>query len=136
MLENRYLYSSFVDSYGREVLARYFFESEFINIPGTEMNLEVDAEHWATYENDNIALFHHEQFIQVFQSLDKMASNYLEFVIDSRNSDYSPTSNNLDEALIETAEEFIEKEISLNLKGRLKLIWDLILGKKINILKY
>ena len=104
MLENRYLYSSFVDSYGREVLARYFFESEFINIPGTEMNLEVDAEHWATYENDNIALFHHEQFIQVFQSLDKMASNYLEFVIDSRNSDYSPASNNLDEALIETAE--------------------------------
>ena len=127
MLENRYLYSSFVDSYGREVLARYFFESEFINIPGTDMSLEVDAEHWATYENDNIALYHHEQFIQVFQSLDKMASNYLEFVIDSRNSDYSPASNNLDEALI---------EISLNLKGRLKLIWDLILGKKINILKY
>jgi hypothetical protein len=65
-----------------------------------------------------------------------MASNYLEFVIDSRNSNYSPTSNGLDEALIETAEEFIEKEISLNLKGRLKLIWDLILGKKINISKY
>ena len=29
MLDNRYLYSSFVDAYGREVLARYFFESEF-----------------------------------------------------------------------------------------------------------
>jgi hypothetical protein len=38
--------------------------------------------------------------------------------------------------LIETAEEFIEKEISLSLKGRLRLIWDLILGKKINVLKY
>ena len=136
MLENRYLYSSFVDSYGREVLARYFFESEFINIPGTDMSLEVDAEHWATYENDNIALYHHEQFIQVFQSLDKMASNYLEFVIDSRNSNYSPASNGLDEALIETAEEFIEKEISLTFKGKVRLIWDLIRNKKVYISKY
>ena len=81
MLENRYLYSSFVDAYGREVLARYFFESEFINIPGTDMSLEVDAEHWATCENDNLALYHHEQFTEVFQPLDKMASNYLNFVI-------------------------------------------------------
>jgi hypothetical protein len=136
MLENRYLYSSFVDAYGREVLARYFFESEFINIPGTDMNLEIDAGDWATCENDNLALFHHEEFLKIFVPLDKIASNYLEFVIDSINSDYSPASNNLDEILIETAEEFIEKEISLNLKGRLKLIWDLILGKKINILKY
>jgi hypothetical protein len=136
MLENRYLYSSFVDSYGREVLARYFFESEFINIPGTEMSLEVDAEHWATCENDNLALFHHDQFTEVFQPSDKMASNYLEFVIDSRNSDYSPASNGLDEALIETAEEFIEKEINLSLRGRIGLIWDLVLGKKITISKY
>jgi hypothetical protein len=57
-------------------------------------------------------------------------------VIDSRNSDYSPASNSLDEALIETVEEFIEKEISLSLTGRLRLIWDLVLGKKINISKY
>jgi hypothetical protein len=136
MLENRYLYSSFVDAYGREVLARYFFESEFINIPGTDMNLEIDAGDWATCENDNLALFHHEDFLKIFVPEDKVASNYLEFVIDSINSDYSPNINNLDEMLIETAEEFIEKEISLNLKGRLKLIWDLILGKKINISKY
>jgi hypothetical protein len=136
MLENRYLYSSFVDAYGREVLARYFFESEFINIPGTDMSLEVDAEHWVTCENDNLALYNHEQFTQIFQSQDKMASNYLEFVIDSINSNYSPITNNLDEVLIETVEEFIEKEISLSLKGRWRLIWDLILGKKINIHKY
>jgi hypothetical protein len=136
MLENRYLYSSFVDAYGREVLARYFFESEFINIPGTDMNLEIDAGDWATCENDNLALFHHEEFLKIFVPLDKIASNYLEFVIDSINSDYSPASNNLDEILIETAEEFIEKEISLSFMGRLRLIWDLILGKKINIFKY
>jgi hypothetical protein len=65
-----------------------------------------------------------------------MANNYLNFVVDSRNSDYSPVSNNLDEALIETAEEFIEKEISLSFKGRLRLIWDLVLGKNITISKY
>jgi hypothetical protein len=125
-----------VDAYGREVLARYFFESEFINIPGTDMNLEIDAGDWATCENDNLALFHHEEFLKIFVPLDKIASNYLEFVIDSINSDYSPASNNLDEILIETAEEFIEKEISLSFSARLRLIWDLILGKKINILKY
>ena len=61
---------------------------------------------------------------------------YIEFVIDSINSDYSPITNDLDKVLIETAEEFIEKEISLSFKGRLRLIWDLILGKKINIHKY
>jgi hypothetical protein len=136
MLENRYLYSSFVDAYGREVLARYFFESEFINIPGTDMNLEIDAGDWATCENDNLALFHHEDFLKIFVPEDKVASNYLEFVIDSINSDYSPNINNLDEMLIETAEEFIEKEISLSLNARLRLIWDLILGKKISISKY
>jgi hypothetical protein len=42
----------------------------------------------------------------------------------------------LDESLLETAGEFIEKEISLSFRERLKLIWDLILGKKINISKY
>ena len=136
MLENRYLYSSFVDAYGREVLARYFFESEFINIPGTEMSLEVDANHWAIYKDESIDLFQHDSFVDLFMPVDKVATNYLEFVIDSINSNYSPTNNSLDEVLIETAEEFIEKEISLSLRGRLRLIWDLVVGKKINISKY
>jgi hypothetical protein len=136
MLDNRYLYSSFVDAYGREVLARYFFESEFINIPGTEMSLEVDANHWAIYKDESIDLFQHDSFVDLFMPVDKVATNYLEFVIDSINSNYSPTNNSLDEVLIETAEEFIEKEISLSLRGRLRLIWDLVVGKKINISKY
>jgi hypothetical protein len=136
MLENRYLYSSFVNSYGQEVLARYFFESEFVNIPGTEMNLEVDAEFWAIYFLDNISLLSHEDFLNNYQPLDRVANNYIEFVIDSRSAEYIPSSNNLDEVLIETAEEFIEKEISLSFKGRLRLIWDLVSGKKINILRY
>ena len=136
MLDNRYLYSSFVDAYGREVLARYFFESEFINIPGTEMSLEVDSNHWAIYKDESIDLFQHDSFVDLFMPVDKVATNYLEFVIDSINSNYSPTNNSLDEVLIETAEEFIEKEISLSLRGRLRLIWDLMVGKKINISKY
>jgi hypothetical protein len=136
MLDNRYLYSSFVDAYGREVLARYFFESEFINIPGTEMSLEVDANHWAIYKDESIDLFQHDSFVDLFMPVDKVASNYLDFVIDSINSNYSPTNNSLDDVLIETAEEFIEKEISLSLRGRLRLIWDLLVGKKISISKY
>jgi hypothetical protein len=136
MLENRYLYSSFVDAYGREVLARYFFESEFINIPGTEMSLEVDTNHWVVCIDESLDLFQHNSFIELFEPSDKISKNYLEFVIDSINSEYSPIVNNLDEVLIETAEEFIEKEISLSLRGRLRLIWDLMVGKKINISKY
>jgi len=136
LLDNSYVYSSFVDAYGCDVFARFFFESEYINIPGSDMSLEVDSGDWATCENDNLALFHHEEFLKIFAPVDKVASNYLEFVIDSINSDYSPITNNLDEVLIETAEEFIEKEISLSFGARLRLIWDLILGKKINISKY
>jgi protein tyrosine/serine phosphatase len=136
MLENRYLYSSFVDAYGREVLARYFFESEFVNIPNTEMSLEVDAGNWATFENDNLALYKHDQFLEIFNPVDRVAKNYLEFVLDSISSDYVPMGDNLSEALIETAEEFIEKEISLSFISKVKLIWDLVLGKKIYISKY
>jgi hypothetical protein len=136
MLENRYLYSSFVDAYGREVLARYFFESEFINIPGTEMSLEVDNNHWVVCIDESLDLFQHNSFIELFEPSDKISKNYLEFVIDSINSEYSPIVNNLDEVLIETAEEFIEKEISLSLRGRLRLIWDLIRNKKVYISKY
>lgn len=136
MLENRYLYSSFVDAYGREVLARYFFESEFVNIPNTEMSLEVDAGNWATFENDNLALYKHDQFLEIFNPVDRVAKNYLEFVLDSISSDYVPMGDNLSEALIETAEEFIEKEISLSFKSKVKLIWDLVRGKKIYISKY
>ena len=41
MLENHYLYSTFVDAYGREVLARYFFENDYVNIPNTEMKMAI-----------------------------------------------------------------------------------------------
>jgi hypothetical protein len=100
------------------------------------MSLEVDANHWAIYKDESIDLFQHDSFVDLFMPVDKVASNYLDFVIDSINSNYSPTNNSLDDVLIETAEEFIEKEISLSLRGRLRLIWDLLVGKKISISKY
>ena len=138
MLKNRYLYQSFVNTYGAEVLAKYCFESELIEIPHTEMFLEVDAGMWIVFtdETESIDLAFHEDFIANFSPVNKIASNYLEFVTDSISSDYSPVTNNLDEVLIETAEELVEKEISLTFKERVRLIWDLILGKKINISKY
>lgn len=138
MLKNSYLYQSFVNTYGAEVLAKYCFESELIDIPHTEMFLEVDAGMWVvfTQETESIDLTFHEDFLANYSPVDKIASNYLEFVTDSISSDYSPFVNNLDEMLIESVEEFVEKEISLTLKQRMRLIWDLILGKKINISKY
>ncbi len=138
MLKNSYLYQSFVNTYGAEVLAKYCFESELVDIPHTEMFLEVDAGMWVvfTQETESIDLTFHEDFLDNYSPVDKIASNYLEFVTDSINSDYSPFVNNLDEMLIESVEEFVEKEISLTFKQRMRLIWDLILGKKINIYKY
>ncbi len=138
MLKNSYLYQSFVNTYGAEVLAKYCFESELIDIPHTEMFLEVDSGMWVvfTQETESIDLTFHEDFLANYSPADKIASNYLEFVTDSINSDYSPFVNNLDEMLIESVEEFVEKEISLTFKQRMRLIWDLILGKKINIYKY
>jgi hypothetical protein len=138
MLENRYLYQSFVNTYGVEVLSRYCFESELVTIPNTDMYLQVEAEMWIIYSDvtESLDLIHHKDFISNYTAQDKIANNYLEFVVDSINSDYSPVVNNLDEVLIETAEKFIEKEISLSFGARLRLIWDLISGKKINISKY
>ena len=138
MIRDQYLYQSFISSYGVKVIAKYCFESELVTIPATEMFLEADPGVWVVYTEDLESLFlvTQEDFIDNYVAENKKASNYLEFVIDSINSDYTPVINILDESLLETAEEFIEKEISLTLKERVKLIWDLIVGKKINISKY
>jgi hypothetical protein len=136
MLENHYLYSTFVDAYGREVLARYFFESDYVNIPNTEMKMEVDPNHWVTVENDNLSLYFHDDFLNIFVPADKFATNYLNFVIDSINSDYRPGTDDITDIVLSVAEELVEKEISLTFKGKVRLIWDLIRNKKIYISKY
>lgn len=95
-------------------MAKYCFESELIEIPHTEMFLEVDAGMWIVFtdETESIDLAFHEDFIANFSPVNKIASNYLEFVTDSISSDYSPVTNNLDEVLIETAEELVERNQS------------------------
>jgi hypothetical protein len=102
------------------------------------MYLEAEDGVWVVYTSDEESLFlvSHEDFLINYAPQDKKASNYLDFVVDSVNANYTPIANMLDESLLETAGEFIEKEISLSFRERLKLIWDLILGKKINISKY
>lgn len=138
MIREQYLYQPFKNIYGIDFIAKYCFESELVDIPDTEMYLEVDPGTWVVYTKDLVSLYlvSHEDFIVNYVPSEKFSSNYLEFVIDSISSDYTPVINILNESLLETAEEFIEKEISLTLKERIRLIWDLILGKKINISKY
>ena len=138
MIREQYLYQPFKNIYGIDFIAKYCFESELVDIPDTDMYLEVDPGNWVVYTNDLISLYlvSHEDFIVNYVPSEKFSSNYLEFVIDSISSDYTPVINILDESLLETAEEFIEKEISLTLKERIRLIWDLILGKKVNISRY
>lgn len=136
MLENRYLYSTFVDTYGHEVLARYFFENDFVNIPNTEMRMEVDPNHWVTVDNDNLSLYFHDDFVVYFQPADKFAVNYLNFVNDSISSGYRPGTEDISDIVMDVAEELVEKEINLTFKNKVRLIWDLITGKKILISKY
>ena len=123
MLKNSYLYQSFVNTYGYEVQAKYCFESELVEIPNTEIYLEVDSGMWVIYseDTDNIDMIFHEDFLANYNPVDKIATNYLEFVVDSISSDYSPVTSNLDEVLIETVEEFVEKEISLSFAAYLEL---------------
>lgn len=119
--------------------ARYCFEPELITIPGTKASLEVPSNTWIAYDNekDNLYTFTFDQFADLYLASDKKSQKYYEFVNDSYKNDYLPYNENIFDFLVdEVKEELLEKEISLTLQGRLRLIWDLILGKKINISKY
>ena len=121
------------------IKARYCFDSEMVKIPSTDAYLEIQKDTWLAFdeENDNLMTFTYDQFVDIYIPSDKRTQKYFEFISDSVKNEYHPTTENLFDVLIEEVkEEFFEKEISLTLRGRLRLIWDLILGKKINILKY
>ncbi len=121
------------------IKARYCFDSEMVKIPSTDAYLEIQKDIWLAFdeENDNLMTFTYDQFVDIYLPSDKRTQRYFEFISDSVKNEYHPTKENLFDVLIEEVkEEFFEKEISLTLQGRLRLIWDLILGKKINILKY
>jgi hypothetical protein len=121
------------------IKARYCFESEMVKIPATDVYLEIQKDTFLGFdeENENLITFTYDQFVDIYIASDKRSQKYFEFISDSVKNEYHPTNQNLFDVLIEEVkEELLEKEISLTLQGRFRLIWDLILGKKINILKY
>ena len=65
-----------------------------------------------------------------------LLQKYYEFILDSNNNDYNPNILTTDELLGNIMEELIEKPVKLSFKGKLSLVWDLILNKNIFISKY
>ena len=117
--------------------ARYCFYEEMVEIPETDAKMVVDKGYWILIQDDvNLSLLSMEQFKDIYEPTDKKAQKYFEFVSDSFNVDYSPDYNALDDALLESINDLKEKEISLSFMGRMRLIWDLIIGKKIFVSKY
>jgi hypothetical protein len=117
--------------------ARYCFYEEMVEIPETDAKMVVDKGYWIIIDKDlNLTLLSMDQFKEIYEPADKRVQKYYEFVLDSFNVDYSPDYNALDDALLESINDLIEKEISLSLMGRIRLIIDLIIGKKIYVSKY
>ena len=101
--------------------------------------LEIDPKTWVIFdeENENLWAMTSDQFLDIYIASDKKAQRYFEFVFDSANNDYYPSNNlNIEELFEDIFEELIEKPVQLSFKGRLALVWDLILGKNIFISKY
>lgn len=123
--------------YPENVMARYCFYDEVVNIED-DIKMEVTKGCWLVYSMDNNLLFmlSMDDFIKNFKAHEKQSKKYFEFVVDSHMADYSPNYNALDDALLESINDLREKEISLSLMGKIRLIFDLILCKKIFISKY
>ena len=122
----------------QNIEARYCFEAELVKIPNTEAFLEIDPNIWVAFDVfNNIYTFTMDQFADVYLASDKKSIKYYEFVIDSATNDYNPNAIASTEELLENIlEDYIEKPVQLSLKGRLALVWDLLLNKKIFISKY
>ena len=134
---NFHNYSS--PKFPQNIRARYCFEPELIKIPHTDAMLEIDPQTWIIFdeENENLWAMTTDQFLDVYVASDKKAQRYFEFVIDSANNDYYPSNiSNVEDLFENLFEELIEKPVQLSLKGRLALVWDLLLNKKIYISKY
>mgnify|MGYP000067426889 FL=1 len=123
--------------YPENVMARYCFYDEVVNIE-TDIKMEVNRGCWLVYDMSNNLLFmlSMNDFVNNFKAYEKKTIKYYEFVVDSHNADYSPNYNALDDALLESINDLREKEISLSFMGKIRLIFDLIVGKKIFISKY
>lgn len=123
--------------YPHSIKAKFLFEVDSIQIPNTNAFLNISENTWVFYdEEDNLFQMTMDQFIDIYIASDKKAQKYFEFVIDSNNNDYNPNVLTTDELLENILEDLIEKPVKLSLKGKLSLVWDLILNKKIFISKY
>ena len=120
-----------------QISARYLFEPEMIKIPNTEIYAEIPAKTWVAFDSDDeLYTYTFDKFNEIFMPENKKSKNYLEFVVDSNNNDYNPNSGSIDELIETLLEDVIEKPVQLSLKGRLALVWDLLLNKKIFISHY
>ena len=120
-----------------EIKARFCFESEMVRIPNTDAFLEVPEDTWiAVDESNNLMYFSFDQFSDVYTASDKKSQKYMEFIIDSNQNDYNPNTITAEELVENIFEDIVEKPVKLSLTRRLKLVWDLLLNKKIFISKY
>jgi hypothetical protein len=121
----------------QQIQARFCFYDEFVEIPHTEAKMEVEHGCWIIYSEDsNISLLTMEDFVENFEPENKKTSRYLDFVFDSHNTDYAPNYDSLDDALLDSINELVEKEINLTFALKIRLIWDIIKNKKINFDAY
>jgi hypothetical protein len=121
----------------QEIKARYCFESEIVRIPNTEAFLEVPENTWIAIDAlSNLMYFTFDQFSDIYLASDKKSQRYYEFILDSNKNDYNPNSFSTEDLLENIIEDIVEKPVQLSLKGRLALVWDLLLNKKIFISKY
>jgi hypothetical protein len=133
------LFHNYSDSkFPSNISARYCFYDEFVELPNTDIKMEVLKGCWLVYDNDSdlLLMLSMDEFNKLYDPTDTKAVKYYEFVQDSFNVDYSPDYNALDDALLESINDLREKEISLSFMGKIRLIFDLIVGKKIFISKY
>lgn len=123
--------------YPENVMARYCFYDEVVNIED-DIKMEVNKGCWLVYDtiDNSLLMLSMDDFVKNFKPIEKQSKKYFEFVVDSHNVDYSPNYNALDDALLESINDLREKEISLSFMGKIRLIIDLILCKKIFISKY
>ena len=124
--------------YPHSIKAKFLFEVDTIQIPNTNAFLNITENTWVFFDSNNENLFQMtmDQFNDIYIASDKKAQKYYEFVIDSNNNDYNPHAISTDELIENIMEDLIEKPVMLSFKGKLSLVWDLILNKKIFISKY
>ena len=122
----------------QNILAKYYFESDFINIPNSPAIMEIHPNTWVFIDEENEDLFQMtmDQFSDIYLASDKKSQNYYEFVIDSVSSDYVPFNETLEESLLDSLDEFVEKEVQLNYKSLFRLIWNKLCNKKLFVKDY